>query len=150
MTYIDTGRPPYQKGQQPAKQPRKRIRASSGKALTSEETRYYGWLHNRCKCIVTGQPQFDIAHTGGLPEGKGMGIKANCNTCLPLIRPLHEHEEKNRALFWPTVGLPDHLEIAGQLFVAFKANQDPFWILEEAWTRVDHEYVRAILGEIDF
>ena len=111
---------------------------------------YDAWLHEHCTCVVTGQPEFQNAHTGGLAEGKGTGTKAHRSTMLPLVWWLHAYEEKNRKVFWPTVGLPDYLDIAADLFKAFENNQDPTPILAEAQARVDREYVRAIHGEIGF
>lgn len=111
---------------------------------------YDKWMHERCTCVVTGQPIFENAHTGDLRHGKGMSIKANRATILPLIAPLHWYEEKNRKMFWPTVGLPDYLKIAARLFEAFENGENPTGILTEAQGRVDRAYVRAVLNEIYF
>ena len=114
------------------------------------ETRYYKWLHLNCTCCVTGQPAFDIAHTGGLAQGKGMSRKAWLQTCLPLIRPLHRLEEGKSEFFWPTVGLPNYLDDALALYQMFERGISPDADLEAMQGRIDQEYVATLLGEIDF
>ena len=145
MSRIATRGPLGLKPDKAAPKPRKAMRRKPKKVDP-----YDTWMHANCTCVVTGQPEFEDAHTGGLSEGKGTAIKANRNTMLPLIAPLHWYEEKNRKTFWPTVGLPDHLDIAADLFKAFTEGRDPTEILTEAQGRVDRDYVRAILGEVDF
>lgn len=111
---------------------------------------YDVWLHTYGSCIVTGQTEFQNAHTGDLRHGKGMSVKAWRGTILPLIAPLHWIEERERKTFWPTVGLPDYLTIAADLFKCFEQRGDPETILADAQSRVDRDYVRTLLGEIDY
>lgn len=113
---------------------------------TTTEKRYYAWWHESGTCCVTGQPFIEVAHTGK----KHMSLKAPLWTCLGLIEPLHVYEEKNRKLFWRTVGLPDHLDWAKKLWDCFLAWEYPDAILAEMQGRVDRDYVRSILGEIDY
>ena len=136
MAYIDTGRPIYTK--------------TPNHRGTTLERRKNFWMHLNCTCIVTGQPDFDIAHTGGEAQGKAMARKSNLDTFLPLIRALHVHEEAGREGFWLGVGLPNYLKLAADLHELFLNSQDPTWFLEDAQSRVDREYVRLLLEGPDF
>lgn len=98
---------------------------------TPAEKRFYKWLHTYGVCCLTGQPQFEIAHTGGYAEGKGTARKAHVKTCLPLIRSLHIIEERNRAEFWDNVGFPDYLARAERLYDNYEAGYDPRDLLLE-------------------
>ena len=114
------------------------------------ERRYYAWMHLNCTCCVTGQPTFEAAHTGGLSEGKGMGRKANVNTCLPLIKALHVRDEEARKTFWRTVGITDYRRQAAKLFDLFVAGKCPEAHIEAMQARVDQQYVAALLGQVDY
>ena len=104
---------------------------------TPLERRYYKWLHENCACCLTMQPEFDICHTGGLTEGKGMGRKAAIKTCLPLIRKLHLTEEAGRERFWEAVGIPDYLAWAERLFDLFETDQSPEDLLMDMHERAN-------------
>lgn len=112
---------------------------------TPLERRYYKWLHRMCFCVLTGNPTFEIAHTGGLSEGKGMGRKSRLETCLPLIRPLHVIEERQRRTFWAEVGFPDHLDWAARLYDIFEAKDDPMSLLMDMNDRANIPAIAAML-----
>lgn len=132
MRLINTGQPIYQK--------------TDNLRGTAIESRYYKWLHTY-ECCVTGNPYgLEIAHTGGLPEGKGTGRKANLDTCLPLIKPLHMIEEKNREYFWNVVGLPDHLVFAARLFEAFENGESGHTVLIDMRDQVNRNAVIKLLS----
>lgn len=92
------------------------------KRFSTAEARYYRWLH-RLPCCLSDRQDIEIAHTGGLAEGKGMGRKAALWTCLPLARPLHLAEETGRERFWAGAGL-DRLPWAARLYDVYEAGGD--------------------------
>lgn len=102
-----TGRPIYQK--------------ATNYRFTPLERRYYAWLHDKCRCVLTGYTFVEIAHTGK----KSMALKAPISTCLPIRPELHLIEERQRAEFWKAVGFPDHIEWAERLFDIFEARDCP-------------------------
>lgn len=104
---------------------------------TTLEKRYNRWLHDNCSCVLTGYRPFEIAHTGGLSEGKGMGRKSALHTCLPLRKELHLIEEKSRETFWAEVGFPDHLAWAERLYDIFEAHDDPMALLMDMHERTN-------------
>ena len=114
--------------------------------FTDLEKAFYAWLHEFCTCCITGQPWFEIAHTGR----KYMSLKSPLDTCLPLIKPLHMIEEGSRLTFWNDVGLPDYAKYAKRLFAAFKDGESPEMILQEMHGRINQQYVATLLGSIDF
>ena len=113
---------------------------------TAIEDRYYSWLHET-ECCVTGNPYgIEIAHTGGLPEGKGMSRKSNLDTCLPLVKSLHVIEERNRDYFWKSIGLSDHLVFAARLFEAFENGESAHTVLIDMQDKVNRAAVRLLLS----
>ena len=117
---------------------------------TSIERRYFIWMHAKTSCIGTLQWPIEVAHTGGLQEGKGMGRKAHLWTCIPLIRALHLEEEKNRPLFWERIGYPDHLTWAERLYDIFEADDDPSALIWDMHEGANHDYVREVLLKYQF
>ncbi len=105
------------------------------------EKNYYRWLHQNAACCLTGYTPFEIAHTGGLSEGKGTGRKSNLETCLPLRLELHRHEEQGREKFWQLAGFPDHLAWAERLFDIFEANDDPTTLLWDMQERANRAFL---------
>jgi hypothetical protein len=112
---------------------------------TALEKRYYRWLHQNCCCVLTGYHPFEIAHTGGLAEGKGTSRKAWIETCLPLRKQLHEAEERRRAAFWANVGFPDYLAWAERLYDIFEADSDPADLLMDMQERANRDEITSIL-----
>ncbi|MEM6546468.1 MAG: hypothetical protein AAF713_01855 [Pseudomonadota bacterium] len=86
--------------------------------FTQEERRYYAWLHELPCCLSMVSIGVQVAHTGGLSEGKGVARKADLQTCLPLHYRLHYWEERNRRLFWRQVGV-DPIRWSAKLYQAF-------------------------------
>ena len=150
-SFMDRSRAPLPKRSAKTRQP---VKLATGQALPKEprerftalETRFNKWMHRECVCCVTGQPVFEIAHTGR----KGMAYKSRLKTCLPLILLLHLIEERERPTFWVDVGLPDYTEYAAKLFECFERGECPQMLLQEMNGKVDRDYVRILLGEIDF
>lgn len=93
--------------------------------FTAAERNYFAWMHRECTCCLTGYPEFEIAHTGGLSEGKGTSRKSWLNTCLPIRKELHLVEERNRSEFWSRAGFEDHLAWADRLHEIYTTEQDP-------------------------
>lgn len=114
---------------------------------TGIERRYYKWLHDNCCCVLTGYKPFDIAHTGGLSQGKGMATKAALHTCLPLRRELHLIEERSRKDFWAQVGLPDHLAWAERLYDNFETGDDPTTLLLDMQEQANRSVIASMLSK---
>ena len=112
---------------------------------TAQERAYYEWMHVNGACVLTLTPSFQIAHTGGLAQGKGMSRKAALNTCLPLYYALHHLEERHRARFWEAV-LPDYLDHAAALYECFKKGGDIYAVLAEANRKSNTDSVRDMLA----
>ena len=113
--------------------------------FTARERRYYRWLHENGSCCMTGQRPFELAHTGGLAQGKGMGRKAAIWTVLPLIRDLHIAEERGRFEFWRNAGFPDHLDWAIRLYDIFEAKGDPASLLLDMQDRANRTFLLSIM-----
>ena len=113
----------------------------------SVEMRYMSWLHNHGTCCLSGRIDIEIAHTGGLAQGKGLGRKANLSTCLPLSRPLHHAEERSRAEFWTRAGFPNnqHLDFAERLYDLFETNQPPADLFADMQAQADRAFLAEIL-----
>lgn len=109
------------------------------------ERRYYKWLHSYRECCLTGRHDIELAHTGGLTEGKGTGRKASVKTVLPLARPLHHIEERNRRGFWNAVGISDRLAFAERLFDLFEQNEPPNHLYADMRAKADFRFLAAIL-----
>lgn len=117
------------------------------KRFSEPERRYYAWLHN-FPCCLSGRPDVQIAHTGGLAQGKGMGRKAALWTCLPLSFPLHVAEEANREAFWRGAGV-DRLPFAERLYGIFEGGAsliDGFALIHDMQAKADRSYLAAILA----
>lgn len=112
---------------------------------TAMEKAYFAWVRDTCVCCLTGQPTFEISHTGSLAHGKGMAVKAVPWTCLPIIRALHVVEERGRDAFWREVGLPDHIEWAVRLYDIFEKREDPTPLLLDAQARANRPFIISIL-----
>lgn len=135
--------------------PSQKVRTERG---TAEERRYFKWLHDLGVCCLTGRPDIEIAHTGGLAEGKGMGRKSALWTCLPLAKPLHRVEEAGREMFWIHAGFPPVLSgdrlVAGQIPWAerlhdhFTKNDNPAALIADMQARADRAYLAKILETI--
>jgi hypothetical protein len=121
-----TGQKPYQK--------------EGTKRFTAEEQAYYEWLH-QFECIVTGYHPFEIAHTGGIAEGKGMSRKAHLETCLPLRRELHLIEEADSERFWTAIGLPHYLKLAKSLHEYFIKDENPLLFIRAVQDEVRRDVV---------
>lgn len=112
---------------------------------TTLEKRYFRWMHDNVSCVLTGYRPFEIAHTGGLLEGKGMARKSALWTCLPIRRELHLIEERNRREFWERVGFPDHLDWAARLYDIFEKHDDPLSLLMDMQDRASRgEIIRML------
>lgn len=122
--------------------PRQKERSLRG---TPAEKRYYSWLHRECVCCLTLQPEFDIAHTGTLLDGKGMGRKAALWTCLPLTRKLHIAEERGRARFWENVG-HNPTVWAARLYDIFEDQGDPKPLLWDMHENANLQYISELLS----
>jgi hypothetical protein len=86
-----------------------------------------------------------LAHTGGHTEGKAMGRKAWLKTVLPISRPLHHVEERNRTAFWDGVGITDYLDWAERLFDIFEAGGDPTALFMDMRDRANDDFMAQIL-----
>ncbi len=125
--------------------PREIYQKTPSKRGTEKERRYYAWLHGNCACVLTGNPIFEVAHTGGLAHGKGMGRKAALETCLPLIRDLHVIEERRRDLFWLEAGFPDYIAWAERLYDIFEKGDDPTALILDMNEGANREAIRNML-----
>lgn len=115
--------------------------------FSEAERRYYRWLHN-FPCCLSGRPDVQIAHTGGLAQGKGMGRKAALWTCLPLAAPLHWAEEAGRDDFWRGAGVRP-LPFAERLYDIFEAGgnlADGFALIHDMQAMVNRDYLADILA----
>lgn len=143
------------KGDKPPKSPARGLPPVSAKKREyrnseagREEAAYNAWLHNDVGiCGLTGRTDIENAHTGTLREGKGMSIKAAVWTILPLSRPLHHYEERNRATFWPRAGFPGdtRFDWSIRLFDIFKAKDDPMPLLLDMREKADRDFLETIL-----
>lgn len=127
--------------------PRGQKDRSLPKRFSEPERRYYAWLHN-FPCCLSGRVDVQIAHTGGLAQGKGMGRKAALWTCLPLSAPLHAAEEANREAFWRGAGV-DRLPFAERLYDIFEGGAslvDGFALIHDMQAQADRRYLAAILA----
>ncbi len=111
------------------------------------EQYYFRWLHT-LSCALTGNNiDIQIAHTGGLREGKGMRLKAPVNTCLPIHYRLHLEEEKNRAAFWKGVGF-DPVPFAERLFEIYEQGADSALAFDLLWdtrNKANQSFIAEIL-----
>lgn len=117
------------------------------KRFSEAERHYYTWLHN-FPCCLSGRVDVQIAHTGGLTEGKGMGRKAALSTCLPLSAPLHWAEEAGRVNFWRGTGVSP-LPFAERLYDIFEAGgnlADGFALIHDMQAKADRSFLAAILA----
>ena len=112
---------------------------------TPEERAFNRWLHSGGTCCLTDYPYFHIAHTGGLPEGKGMGVKSWLGTGLPLRFELHLIEERTRETFWEQVGFADYLKWAEKLYDCHNAGGDPQDILQDMHRQADRTIIADML-----
>ncbi|MDP5216731.1 hypothetical protein Q5Y75_05830 [Ruegeria sp. 2205SS24-7] len=124
--------------------PAQKVRTMRG---STEEKRYYKWLHLNCVCCLSGRIDIELAHTGGPAEGKGMSRKAALWTVLPLSKPLHHAEERNRREFWKNVGIPypQHIEWAERLYDHFTKQDDPTALLADMQARANRAFLAQIL-----
>ncbi|MER5171617.1 hypothetical protein [Thioclava kandeliae] len=116
------------------------------KRFSAAERAYFAWLHE-LPCCVSGRIDIDIAHTGRLSEGKGIGRKAALNTCLPLSKPLHRYEEANREGFWLNVGV-DPLPNAQRLWDIYQSGgnlEDADRVIRSMQARADRHFMKQIL-----
>lgn len=128
--------------------PRGQKDRSLPKRFSEPERRYFTWLHNFPCCLSGRTWDVQIAHTGGLAEGKGMGRKAALSTCLPLSYPLHVAEEANREAFWHGAGV-DRLPFAERLYDIFENGAslaDGFALIGDMQAQADRGYLAEILG----
>lgn len=117
------------------------------KRFSETERRYYAWLHN-FPCCLSGRPDVQIAHTGGLAQGKGMGRKAALWTCLPLSAPLHWAEEANRDAFWHGAGVKP-LPFAERLYDIFgngASLADGFALIGDMQAKANRFFLADILS----
>jgi len=112
---------------------------------TPQEARYYAWLHDQGQCCLTGRADIELAHTGGLTEGKGTGRKAWLKTVLPIAKPLHVLEERNRRQFWVQAGHPDYLAWAERLFDIYEANYSPLALFLDMQEQADRAFLTTVL-----
>ncbi|WP_226552938.1 hypothetical protein [Celeribacter naphthalenivorans] len=120
------------------------------KRYSAEERKYFRWLHSFGMCCLSGRPDIEIAHTGGLAEGKGTGLKALVQTSLPLARALHHFEERNRADFWERAGFPDHIAWAQRLFDIWEKGGDRYEaeaLLRDMQDRASRAFLAEILSK---
>lgn len=118
------------------------------KRFSEAERRYYAWLHNFPCCLSGRTWDVQIAHTGGLAQGKGMGRKAALWTCLPLSAPLHWAEETDRATFWRHAGVKP-LPFAERLYDIFENGAslaDGFALIGDMQAQADRAYLATILA----
>ena len=98
--------------------------------FTSAEKAYYQWMHTDVgRCCLSARPDgLEIAHTGRLAQGKGMGRKPRLDTCLPLHSALHAAEERNREEFWHQAGFPGDERFAWseRLYDIFETSPDDY------------------------
>lgn len=123
-------------------QPRPRAKSERGTAL---ERRYFAWLHSYQTCCLSGRMDIDLAHTGGLIDGKGLGLKSPLRTVLPLSRPLHHVEESRRGDFWTCAGVPDYRAFAKRLFKIFKQGEPPHDLFADMQAKANRAYLAQIL-----
>ena len=117
------------------------------KRFSEHERRYYAWLHN-FPCCLSGRIDVEIAHTGGLAQGKGIGRKAALWTCLPLSAPLHHAEEAGRDAFWRGAGVKP-LPFAERLYDIFENGaslSDGFALIGDMQAKADRAFLAEILG----
>lgn len=117
------------------------------KRFSEAERRYYAWLHN-FPCCLSGRIDVQIAHTGGLTQGKGMGRKAALWTCLPLSHRLHVIEEANREAFWRCTGI-DRLAFAERLYDIYENGAslaDGYALIGDMQAKADRSYLASILS----
>jgi hypothetical protein len=92
--------------------------------FTKDERDYFKWLHDEATCCLTGQTEgIQLAHVGGLAEGKGMSIKCDYRFCLPIFWKLHQVEESQRDQFWRSAGFPDYKDWAVRLHDLYTTGQ---------------------------
>lgn len=117
---------------------------------STEEKKYFWWLHSVGQCCLTGRHDFELAHTGTQAEGKGMARKAALWTVLPLSRPLHHAEERNRAEFWQNAGFPypQHIHWAERLYDIWNKREDPTPLFLDMAAQANRQYLQQILGGI--
>ena len=113
--------------------------------FTPKERAYYAWLHDDPLCCLTGQTGgIEIAHTGP----KAMSMKAPLATCLPIIKPLHDFEERNRDVFWSEAGFPDYLAWAERLMDMFETGRPKEVVLDEMIAAANRAYIASLLVKI--
>lgn len=114
--------------------------------FTKAESDYFSWLHDDPICVLTGQTEgINIAHVGGIGEGKGMGLKCPPIYCLPIIWKLHHVEEKNREWFWHGAGFPDYIAWAERLHDLHTTGQSKFPLVYEMNERANRDFIRKVL-----
>lgn len=114
---------------------------------STEERHYNKWLHSWQTCCLSGRADIELAHTGTLSEGKGMSRKAALWTILPLSKPLHQAEERNRAGFWDCAGFPypKHIHWAERLYDHFTKGEAPDALFADMQARADRDFLEQIL-----
>jgi hypothetical protein len=128
--------------------PPRGLKATRIERYSAAERDYFRWLHSFGQCCLSGRPEIDIAHTGGLKEGKGMGLKAVVETSLPLHWLLHRHEERYRDRFWRMAGFPDHIAWAQRLYDIYEKGGDRYEaeaLLRDMQDRASIEFLTEIL-----
>ena len=109
--------------------------------FTPEERAYFKWLHQTCLCCLTGYPVFELAHTGR----KHMALKSHPSTVLPIRHELHLYEERNRALFWREVNIPDYKDWALRLYEIWEKREDPMGLLLDMQDKANKHFIAQIL-----
>lgn len=109
--------------------------------FTNAERQFFTWAHDNCVCCLTGQPEFQMAHTGR----KYTALKSPPWTCLPITHQLHLAEERDRKGFWEGVGFPDHLIWAERLWDHFTTGQNPTALLMDMRDRANKDFIVSIL-----
>lgn len=111
---------------------------------------YFKWLHSYQTCCLTGRQDIQIAHTGGLAQGKGMALKSAVWTCLPLSAPLHWAEERGREDFWFNAGFQgeDRFHWSIRLHEIYQQNDDPTTLFADMQLRANRAYLATILEKV--
>ena len=87
---------------------------------TPLERRYFAWLGGFPCCLSQRPDGVQLAHTGDVTTGKGVGFKTGPDTVLPLHHALHAMEEKGRQWFWSGALGESPLPWAERLFDIFE------------------------------